>query len=299
MWGNLNIFQKLLCTAHTTISWYFMDHKTINGDKRQHRICMLNSLIERKRDANNPKNSTRKANKNCGKFSHITKKSHTKYSTDSHRWARHEAVEISIRKYAKFSRCPPRRLLDNDVYLTSYVVRSEAEIRAHIPWMLLKQVNIILKAIEQGSWEFSHRGNCRAKTFIKILHSALLCVWHVDEFLSFHAALDNRNSSWFIFSEFVAVDSTPPRQNRRESIKTQQKCQTHWMKFDIKLDLERKKCVLNLLAKRDKIMRVRGRAECSHDERASSKKIKNSHSMSCCLFNWKIFRGGTIWGGMC
>lgn len=45
-----------------------------------------------------------------------------------------------------------------------------------------------------------------------------------------------------------------------------------------------------MLAKRDKIMRVRGRAECSH-ERASSKKTKNSHSMSCCSFNWKIFRG--------
>lgn len=228
MWGNLNIFQKLLCTEHTTISWYFMDHKTISGDKRQHRICMLNSLIERERDAHNSKNSTRKANKNCGKFSHITKKkSPTEYSADSHRWARHEAVEISIRKYAKFSRCPARRLLDNDVYLTSYVARSEAEIRADIPWMLLKQVNIIfIFKRSRGAENFLTVEICRAKTFIKILHSmlALSCVWHVDEFLSFfcsfHAALDNRNSSWFIFSEFVAVDSTPPRQNRRESIKT-------------------------------------------------------------------------------
>lgn len=29
---------------------------------------------------------------------------------------------------------------------------------------------------------------------------------------------------------------------------------------------------------------------------ASSKKTKNSHSMSCCLFNWKIFRGSQSGG---
>lgn len=139
MWGNLNIFQKLLCTAHTTISWYFMDHKTISGDKRQHRICMLNSLIERERDAHNPKNSTRKANKNCGNFL-ISKKSLTQnilqILISEHATRR---SKLAYENMQNFHAVFP----DNDVYLTSYVLRSEAEIRAHIPWMLLKQVNII------------------------------------------------------------------------------------------------------------------------------------------------------------
>lgn len=152
-----------------------MDHKTISSDKRQHRICMLNSLIELTWEWKKKCEKYIKIQKILGALQIFQSRRNTKNSHTRHErvWRGDGKNLHRICKNFRFHIFQP-----NDVYLTSSVVWCGQKPKniCSCCWNKLIQFH----ATEIFSLEF-------VKTFIKIyfspprLHQSSSDVWHVDD----------------------------------------------------------------------------------------------------------------------